>query len=127
VEGPSHGPSPRARGDGILQPGEKATIWLKYRAGSDGLDRGNWWRAKVYSDWPWLTEAAHIQEQKQLESISAMNRTTLIELAGNTPKDAAMILDCESWSYHFTPDVRYGGELLYQAFQYHKYHLFRTQ
>jgi hypothetical protein len=33
-------------------------------------------------------------------------------------------LDCESYSFYYTPDVRYGGEPLYQAFQLHKHHLF---
>jgi hypothetical protein len=34
-------------------------------------------------------------------------------------------LDCESWSFHFTPDVRCGKEPLYQAFQIHKHYVFR--
>ncbi|WP_031498313.1 alpha/beta hydrolase [Bryobacter aggregatus] len=115
-------------GDGILQPGERATIWLKLPAGIDGLDRGNWCRAKVYSDSPWLTEVADIQEQKQLEWTGAKNRTSLIEVAGSTPSNVEipLILDCESWTYHFTPDLRYGSEALYQAFQIHKHHLFRS-
>ena len=36
-----------------------------------------------------------------------------------------MMLDCEAWSFHFTPDVRYGKEPLYQAFQIHKHYVFR--
>lgn len=116
-------------GDGVLQPGEKATIWLKYAAGIDGLDRGNWCRAKVYAGSPWMSEIEDIQEQKQLEWTSAMNRTSLVTLDPATPKDAVipMVLDCESWTYYFTPDVRYGSEPLYQAFQFHRHHLFRTQ
>ena len=31
--------------------------------------------------------------------------------------------DNESWSFTWTPDVRYGIERLYQAFQLHTHHL----
>jgi len=118
----------QGNGDGILQPGEKATIWLKYPAGIDGLDRGNWCRAKVYSNSPWMREVEDIQEQKQLEWTGAMNRTSIVALDRSSAKDTvvAMILDCESWTYYFTPDVRYGSEPLYQAFQFHRHHLFRA-
>jgi hypothetical protein len=114
-------------GDGKLQPGEKATIWIKLRQGLDAFDRGNWCRAKVYTDSPWLAEIADIQEEKQREWTGAQNRTSLIELSQQVPGSAEIpaILDCESWSFHFTPDVRYGAQPLYQAFQLHKHHLFR--
>ena len=114
-------------GDGKLQPGEQATIWVKLKQGLDASDRGNWCRAKVYSNSPWITEIADIQEEKQREWTGAQNRTSLIELSRQVPRDAAVsaILDCESWSFHFTPDVRYGDQPLYQAFQLHKHHLFR--
>jgi hypothetical protein len=114
-------------GDGVLQPGEKATIWLKFAQGLDAFDRGNWCRAKVYTDSPWMTEIGDIQEEKQRVWTGAQNRTSLIELSRQVPGAAEIpaILDCESWSFHFTPDVRYGVEPLYQAFQLHKHHLFR--
>jgi hypothetical protein len=113
-------------GDGKLEPGEKATIWVKLRQGLDAFDRGNWRRAKVYTDSPWLAEIADIQEEKQREWTGAQNRTSLIELSHRVPGNAEIpvILDCESWSFHFTPDVRYGAQPLYQAFQLHKHHLF---
>jgi pimeloyl-ACP methyl ester carboxylesterase len=114
-------------GDGKLQPGEQATIWVKLKQGLDAADRGNWCRAKVYSNSPWITEIADIQEEKQREWTGAQNRTSLIELSRQVPRDAAVsaILDCESWSFHFTPDMRYGDQPLYQAFQLHRHHLFR--
>jgi hypothetical protein len=117
----------RGNGDGRIEPGEQATIWLKLRQGLDAFDRGNWCRAKVYSDSPWLAEIADIQEEKQREWTGAQNRTSLVELSRSAPHDAAVpvILDCESWSFHYTPDVRYGKQHLYQAFQLHKHHLFR--
>jgi hypothetical protein len=34
-----------------------------------------------------------------------------------------LLLDNESWSFRYTPDVRYGAEPLYQAFQLHTRHL----
>ncbi len=34
------------------------------------------------------------------------------------------ILDYESWSFDYMPDIHYGKELLYQAFQFHKHRLF---
>ncbi len=116
-------------GDGVLEPGERATIWLQLSRGLDAADRGNWCRAKVYSDSPWLTEVDDIQEEKQREWTGAQNRTSLIELSKSTPADTTIpvILDCESYSFHFTPDVRYGAERLYQAFQLHKHHLFAWQ
>jgi predicted alpha/beta superfamily hydrolase len=113
-------------GNGILEPGEQATVWLRLRQGVDPFDKGNWCRAKIYSDSPWLTEVADIQEDKGLEWTGAQNRTSVVKLSRDTPRDVGVpaILDCESWSYRFTPDVRYGREPLYQAFQIHKHHLF---
>jgi hypothetical protein len=50
----------------------------------------------------------------------------LIELSSSVPPgtDIPVWLDCESASFYFTPDVRYGAEPLYQAFQIHKHHIF---
>ncbi len=119
----------KGNGDGVLDPGEEATIWVKLTQGMDPFDKNNWYRAKVYSDSPWLREAGDIQEQKQLEWTSAKERTSLVKLAPETPKGTVipLLLDNESWSYHFTPDVRYGVEKLYQAFQFHTHHLHRHE
>jgi hypothetical protein len=117
----------KGNGNGAFEPGEQATIWLRHTQGIDPADKNNWCRAKVYSDSLWLSEVADIQEQKQLEWTSALNRTSLLELSSNTPPGTKipLILDCESWSFTFTPDVRYGKEPLYQAFQLHRHDLFR--
>jgi pimeloyl-ACP methyl ester carboxylesterase len=116
----------KGNGNGILEPGEEATIWVKRLQGLDPFDKNNWCRAKVYADSPWLSEVADIQEQKQREWTGAQNRTSLIKLAQMVPANSEipLILDCESWSFTFTPDVRYGREPLYQAYQLHKHHLF---
>jgi hypothetical protein len=116
----------RGNGNGILEPGEQATIWVKVRQGLDPFDKNNWRRAKIYSNSPWLTEIEDIQEQKQLEWTGAQNRTSLIELSRETPAGTSIpvILDCEGWSFQFIPDMRFGGEPLYQAFQLHNHQLF---
>ena len=115
----------RGNANGILEPGEQATIWIRLRQGLDPFDKGNWYRTKIYAESEWLHEVADISEQKQLEWTGAKERTSLIELSPATPNRVHLpiLLDNESWSYHFTPDVRYGKDLLYQAFQLHRHHV----
>jgi hypothetical protein len=117
----------KGNGDGALQPGEEATIWVKMPQGMDPFDKNNWYRAKVYTDSPWVTEIRDLEEQKQLEWTSARERTSVIRLSPATPHGTVipLLLDNESWSYQYTPDVRYGKEDLYQAFQLHTHHLHR--
>jgi predicted alpha/beta superfamily hydrolase len=119
----------KGNGDGVLQAGEEATIWVKMPQGMDPFDKNNWYRAKVYTDSPWVTEVADLEEQKQLEWTSGMERTSVIRLAPDTPHGTVipLLLDNESWTYCYTPDVRYGKENLYQAFQLHTHHLHRWE
>ena len=119
----------RGNGDGVLQPGEEATIWVKLTQGLDPLDKNNWHRTKVYSESPWLTESHDIQELKQREWTGAKERTSVVRLADDTPPGTKIpiLLDNESWSFRYTPDVHYGRELLYQAFQEHQHHLHRYE
>ena len=119
----------KGNGNGILEPGEEATIWVKLPQGMDPFDKNNWYRAKVRTDSPWLREIGDIQEQKQLEWTGAKDRTSLVRLDPATPAGTAipMVLDNESWSYSYTPDVRYGREKLYQAFELHARHLHRFE
>jgi len=116
----------KGNGNGELEPGEQATIWLQVAQGIDPFDKGNWCRAKIYSDSPWITEVADLQENKGREWTSAQNRTSVIELKPATPKgtDVHAILDCETYSYTFTPDVRYGTMPLYQPYQFHRHQLY---
>lgn len=118
----------RGNGNGILEPGEQATIWIRLHQGLDPFDKGNWYRTKIYSHSGWLREVADIAEQKQLEWTGAKERTSLIELDEATPTGTPIpvLLDNESWSYQFTPDLRFGKELLYQAFQRHRHHVHNT-
>ncbi len=113
-------------GDGVLEPGETATIWVRIGQGLDPFDKNTWHRAKVFSDSPWIAEVGDIQEPKQREWTGAQSRTSLIRMSADTPggSEIRLLLDCESWSFDFTPDVRYGKEKLYQAFQRHRRHLY---
>ncbi len=115
----------KGNGNGVLEPGEEATIWVRMPQGMDPFDKNNWYRAKVYSDSPWVTEVSRLEEQKELEWTSGQELTSVIRLAPNTPRGAhiPLLLDNESWSFTWTPDVRYGIEKLYQAFQLHTHHL----
>ncbi|HLK19865.1 MAG TPA: alpha/beta hydrolase-fold protein [Bryobacteraceae bacterium] len=117
----------RGNGNGTLDPGEEVTIWVQLNQGLDPFDKKNWYRTKIYSDSPWITEVNRMEEQKQLEWTSAKERTSVIRLSPNTPPgtEIPLLLDNESWSFTFTPDVRYGKERLYQAFQLHQHHLHR--
>ncbi|HYK91851.1 MAG TPA: alpha/beta hydrolase-fold protein [Acidobacteriota bacterium] len=119
----------KGNGNGILEPGEEVTIWVKMLQGMDPFDKGNWHRCKVYSDSPWLEEIGNLENPKQREWTSAMERTSLIRLSSNVPHGISIpvLLDNESWSFFFTPDVRYGVEKLYQAFQLHTNHLHRYE
>jgi hypothetical protein len=116
----------KGNGNGELEPGEQATIWLQVAQGLDPFDKGNWCRAKVYSDSPWIRETADLQETKGREWTSGENRTSEIELNPATPKGTEVhaILDCETYSYTFTPDVRYGTQPLYQPYQLHRHQLY---
>jgi len=112
-------------GNGVLEPGEEATFWVRMRQGMDPFDKNNWYRARVYSDSPWVTEVDRLEEQKGLEWTGAKELTSVIRLSPETPHDTRipLLLDNESWSFAWTPDVRYGEEKLYQAFQLHTHHL----
>lgn len=119
----------KGNGNGRIEPGEEATVWVRMRQGMDPFDKNNWYRAKVYSDSPWITEVGRLEEQKGLEWTSAQELTSVIRLAADAPRGASipLLLSNESWSYAWTPDVRYGTEKLYQAFQLHTPHLHRYE
>ena len=115
----------KGNGNGILEPGEEATLWVRMPQGMDPFDKNNWYRCKIYSTSPWIEEVADIQEGKQLEWTGARERTSLVRLSPKAPRGEklTLLLENESWSYRYTPDVRYGTEPLYQAFQLHTHHL----
>ncbi len=116
-------------GNGILEPGEEATIWVKLEQGLDPFDRGNWYRAKVRTESPWIEIANELEETKQREWTGAMNRSSVIRLKPQAPagEEISLLLENESWSFHYTPDFRLGKELMYQAVQLHRFHLHRLE
>lgn len=115
----------KGNGNGKLEPGEEATVWVRHRQGLDPFDKGTWHRARVYTDSPSVEEVALIDEEKQREWTGAKERTSLIRRTG-TSGPPVLLLETESWSFHWTPDVHYGTELLYQAFQRHRRHMARV-
>lgn len=119
----------KGNGNGRLEPGEEATIWVRIRQGLDPFDKNNWYRTKIYSDSQEIVETADIEEEKQLEWTGAKERTSLIRLSADAPPGTRipLLLDNETWSYTWTPDVRYGTERLYQAFQLHRRQLHRYE
>jgi pimeloyl-ACP methyl ester carboxylesterase len=114
-------------GNGILEPGEEATIWVKMVQGMDPFDKNSWHRCRIYSDSAWLAERQLLEEDKQREWTGAQERTTLLALSAKAPAGTAipLLLENESWSFYWTPDVRYGKEPLYQPYQRHTQHLHR--
>ncbi|MCC7154206.1 MAG: hypothetical protein IT161_06500 [Bryobacterales bacterium] len=112
----------KGNGNGMLEPGEQATVWVRMRQGMDAYDKNTWHRARIYFDSDALEEVDIIEEDKQREWTGAKDRTSLIELRA-AAASLPVILSNESWSFAFTPDVRYGKERLYQAFQLHTTHL----
>jgi hypothetical protein len=119
----------QGNGNGILEPGEEATVWVKMDQGMDPFDKNSWHRCRVYSDSLWLEEAGLIEEEKQREWTSSQERTSMISLSKRVPPETIvpLLLENESWSFYYTPDIRYGTEPLYQAFQLHSRHLHNYQ
>ncbi|GAB4112427.1 MAG: hypothetical protein Kow001_14180 [Acidobacteriota bacterium] len=115
--------------NGILEPGEEATIWVRLEQGLDPFDRGNWYRTKIRTDSPWVEVVADLEETKQREWTGAMNRSSVIRLKPGAPagERIELLLENESWSFHYTPDFRLGREPMYQAVQLHRMHLHRLE
>jgi hypothetical protein len=118
----------KGNGNGILEPGEEATVWVKIPQGLDPFDKNNWRRVRVFPDSPWIEEIERIEEIKEREFTGAKDLTSLIRLANGAPPAAPLpaVLRTETWSFHYTPDVRFGPERLYQAFQLHQGHVFKA-
>ena len=82
-------------GDGVLEPGESATVWVRIPQGLDPFDKNTWHRAKIHTESPWLKEIADIRETKQREWTGAQNRTSLVRLEEDTPP-ASPIASCSA-------------------------------
>lgn len=117
----------RGNGNGIAEPGEEVTVWVRTPQGLDPLDKYTWRRARVFTDDPRVTITADIAEQKELEWTSVKDHTSLFLVSPDTPagSEIPLVLKNESYSYVWQPDYRFGAELLYQARQFHRNHLHR--
>ncbi|HLA41436.1 MAG TPA: hypothetical protein VJ417_15645, partial [Candidatus Glassbacteria bacterium] len=109
-------------GNGVAEPGEEVTVWVRVPQGLDPLDKFTWQRTKVYTFDPQVQIARDIAEQKELEWTSVNNHTSALKIANDCPpgKAVELILKNESYSYVWKPDYRFGREKLYQAFQFHR-------
>lgn len=118
----------RGNGNGVLEPGEEATVWIRIPQGLDPFDKNNWRRARVFPLSPWIEEVERIEEEKEREFTGARDLTSRIRLSPAAPQEASLpvLLRAETFSFQYTPDVRFGPEPLFQAFQLHQGHVFRA-
>ncbi|MBW7996374.1 MAG: esterase family protein [Candidatus Glassbacteria bacterium] len=109
-------------GNGVAEPGEEVTLWVRTVQGLDPLDKKTWHRVKVYSYDPYVTVTQDIAEQKGLEWTSVKDHTSAIMISPGCPggREIELFLESESYSYLWKPDYRFGEQLLYQAFQFHR-------
>jgi hypothetical protein len=114
-------------GDGRADPGEEVTIWIRTPQGLDPLDKNSWHRTKVFSNDPYVSIVQDIPEVRGREWTSVRDHTSAIRISPDCPigHKPVLFLKSESASFHWTPDARYGEELLYQAIQLHRVHVNR--
>jgi hypothetical protein len=112
-------------GDGKADPGEEMTIWVKIVQGLDPFDKNSWHRTKVFSDDHYVTIVRDIPEVRGREWTSVRDHTSVIRIEPECPAghEVRLFLRSESASFAWTPDARYGKELLYQAIQLHRVHV----
>jgi hypothetical protein len=112
-------------GDGRADPGEEMTIWIQTRQGLDPLDKNSWHRTKVFTDDPYVSIVKDIPEVRGREWTSVRDHTSVIHISTDCPAghEIRLFLRSESASFSWTPDARYGKELLHQAIQRHRVHL----
>ena len=117
----------KGNGNGVADPGEEVTLWVRTSQGLDPLDKHTWHRTRVYSDDSRVAIKADIAQPKELEWTSVNDHTSLVLIAPDTPSGASipLVLKNESYSYVWEPDRRFGEELLYQARQFHSDHIHR--
>lgn len=118
----------RGDGDGVAEPGEEVTIWVRTPQGLDPLDKNTWHRTKVLSCGEGVTVAGDIAQAKEREWTSSQDHTSSLLISRSCPAGSRieLALKNESYSFFWQPDHRYGKELLRQAFQLHRNHLHRV-
>jgi len=117
----------RGNGNGIAEPGEEVTVWVRTPQGLDPLDKGTWHRAKVFCSDSAVTVCGDIAESKELEWTSVQDHTSRLRVSPTAAPGSQieLALKNESYCYYWQPDYRYGKELLLQAFQFHRNHCTR--
>ena len=109
-------------GDGTADPGEELTLWIQVPQGLDPFDKYTWHRTRVYTGDPYVTITADLGEPKGREWTSVQNHTSRFRISPQCPRghEMRLVLESESYSFHWLPDTRFGKELLYQARQLHR-------
>ncbi len=112
----------QGNGNGIAEPGEEVTIWVRTVQGLDPLDKHSWHRTKIYSADPHLGALRDIAESKEREWTSVKDHTSAVMISPRCPpgRPIELLLESESYSFVWKPDYRYGEQLLQQAFQFHR-------
>jgi hypothetical protein len=113
--------------DGAADPGEEVTIWIQTVQGIDPFDKNSWHRTKVFTEDPYVSIVQDIPEVRGREWTSVRDHTSVIRISPECPlgHELKLFVRSESASFAWTPDARYGKELLYQAIQLHRVHVNR--
>jgi len=112
-------------GNGIAEPGEEITVWVRTVQGLDALDKNSWHRTKVYSKSPYVTETQDMNENKERSFTGVKDHTSAVKISDDCPNGSKikLFLRNESYTFYWAPDKRYGKELLYQAMHFFRYHV----
>ncbi|MGW8181298.1 MAG: hypothetical protein ACWGQW_21415, partial [bacterium] len=113
--------------NGRAEPGEEISIWIRTLQGLDPFDKNSWHRTKIFTDDPYVSVVKDIPEVRGREWTSVRDHTSVIRISPECPvgHKPMLFLKSESASFSWTPDARYGKELLYQAIQLHRVHVNR--
>ncbi len=111
-------------GDGFADPGEAVSIWIKLLQGMVPFDKNSWHRTKIYTDDACVVSFEDVAEKKGREFTSVRDHTSVIRISPDCPAGhkIRLFLKNESYSFVWTPDMRYGKEPLYQATQRYRDH-----
>jgi len=114
-------------GDGIAEPGEEISIWVRIRQGFDPIDKNSWHRTKIFTDDACIDSFNDVAEIKGREFTGVRDHTSTVRIAPDCPpgRKVRLYLKNESYSFVWIPDMRYGKETLYQAFQRYREHIHR--
>ena len=112
-------------GNGIAEPGEEVTVWVRTVQGMDASDKNSWHRTKVFCSDPLIVESKDYAEQKGIEWTSVRDHTSAVRINRECPPghEFKLTLRNESYSYYWLPDTRFGPRLLRQPIQYHRQHV----